>query len=196
MQLGWGSRQHRILAAETDRTGAIAESIAQDKELTRNLLRAVGVPVPDGRPVADAEDAWAAAEDIGLPVVVKPQFGNQGRGVATNLSTREQVLAAYAAAREEESTIIVEGFAPGGDYRLLVVGDRMVAAACREPAQVIGDGTHSVEQLVGIVNQDPAPRRRSLQCAEQNPFGCGRPASACIARARPELRPARPASKC
>ena len=145
----------RILAAETDRTGAIAESIAQDKELTRTLLRAVGVPVPEGRPVESAEDAWAAAEEIGVPVVVKPQYGNQGRGVATNLTTREQVLAAYDAARQEESTIVVEKFAPGGDYRLLVVGDKVVAAARREPAQVIGDGSHTVEELVRLANEDP-----------------------------------------
>ena len=155
VQLGYGSRQRRILAAETDRTGAIAEAIAQDKELTRTLLRAVGVPVPEGRPVKNADDAWAAAEKIGLPVVVKPQFGNQGRGVATNLKTREQVVAAYEAARQESSFIMVEQFAPGDDYRLLVVGDRVVAAARREPAMVFGDGLHSVEQLVAQVNQDP-----------------------------------------
>jgi cyanophycin synthetase len=155
VQLGYGSRSRRILAAETDRTGAIAESIAQDKELTRTLLRAVGVPVPEGRAVESAADAWAAAEEIGLPVVVKPQFGNQGRGVATNLTTKEQVLAAYDAARQEESTIVAEQFAPGGDYRLLVVGDKVVAAARREPAQVIGDGSHTVEDLVRLANEDP-----------------------------------------
>ena len=155
VQLGYGARQRRILAAGTDRTGAIAESIAQDKELTRTLLRAVGVPVPEGRTVESADDAWAAAQEIGLPVVVKPRFGNQGRGVMTNLNGREQVLAAYAAAREEESTIIVEQFAPGSDYRLLVVGDRLVAAARREPAQVVGDGVHSIEELIGVVNEDP-----------------------------------------
>ncbi len=155
LQFGHGSRQRRILASETDRTGAIAESIAQDKQLTRTLLRAVGAPVPEGRPVADAEDAWAAALEIGMPVVVKPQYGNQGRGVATNLTTREQILAAYAAAREEESTIMVEQFAPGLDYRLLVVGDRVVAAARREPAHVVGDGAHSISELVDAVNLDP-----------------------------------------
>ena len=92
---GHGRKQRRIQAAETDRTGAIAEAIAQDKEMTRTLLQAVGVPVPEGRPVTDADDAWAAACEIGVPVVVKPQDGNQGRGVATNLTTREQVVAAY-----------------------------------------------------------------------------------------------------
>ncbi len=108
IQFGWGSKQRRILASETDRTTAMAETIAQDKDLTRSLLQSIGVPVPEGRPVESAEDAWEAATEIGLPVVVKPQYGNQGRGVATNLRTQEQVLAAYAAAREEGSDIIVE----------------------------------------------------------------------------------------
>src|SRR6185312_9540946 len=126
VQLGHGSRQRRICTAETDATSAIAEMIAQDKQLTRALLNAVGVPVPEGRPVADAEDAWSAAEEIGLPIVVKPQYGNHGRGVATNLSTREQVVGAYAAAREEGSSILVESYMPGADHRLLVVGNRLL----------------------------------------------------------------------
>jgi cyanophycin synthetase len=152
---GHGRKQRRIQAAETDRTSAIAESIAQDKEMTRMLLRAVGVATPDGRPVHSADEAWEAACDIGLPVVVKPQDGNQGRGVATNLSTRQQVVKAYEAAREESSSIVVERFAPGHDYRLLIVGDRVVAAARREPAQVLGDGVRTVAQLVELVNADP-----------------------------------------
>jgi cyanophycin synthetase len=97
VQLGWGSRQRRILAAETDRTSAIGESIAQDKELTKLLLRSVGVPVPAGGPVKDADEAWELAQEVGVPVVLKPQHGNQGRGVAVNLTTREQVFAAYQA---------------------------------------------------------------------------------------------------
>ncbi|HWE39061.1 MAG TPA: cyanophycin synthetase [Isosphaeraceae bacterium] len=153
--LGQGARAHRILASETDRTPAIGEAIAQDKEMTRALLKAVGVPVPEGRPVADAEDAWAAAEEIGAAVVVKPQYGNQGRGVATDLRTREQVVTAYAAAREESSYIMVERFATGADHRLLVVGDRVVAAARREPAQVVGDGVATILELVDRVNLDP-----------------------------------------
>jgi cyanophycin synthetase len=155
VQLGWGSRQHRILAAETDRTSAIGESIAQDKELTKSLLKSVGVPVPEGRPAESAEAAWAIACEIGLPVVVKPQYGNQGRGVAVNLTTHEQVVAAYEAARAEGSSILVEKFAPGCDHRLLVIGDRLVAAARREPPLVVGDGMHSIEQLVDRVNADP-----------------------------------------
>ena len=155
VQLGYGARQRRIQAAETSSTGAIAEQIAQDKELTRLLLRSVGVPVPDGRPATSVDDAWEAACDIGVPVVVKPRDGNQGRGVATNLTTREQVVKAFEAASLESKEIIVEKFAPGHDYRLLVVAGRIVAAARREPAKVIGDGTHTVNELIELVNQDP-----------------------------------------
>ena len=155
VQFGWGSRQRRIQAAETDLTGVVAESIAQDKELTRMLLSAAGIPVPSGRAVADAEDAWAAACEIGGPVVVKPQDGNQGKGVAVNLASRGQVEAAYAIAAEISGEVVVERYIPGKDYRMLVVGNKLIAAARRDPPQVIGDGLHSVSQLVDQVNSDP-----------------------------------------
>ena len=157
VQFGFGKNQRRILAAETDRTGAVAQEIAQDKDLTRALLRPAGIPVAEGRPVDSAADAWVAAQEIGVPVVVKPQYGNQGRGVATNLRTREQVLAAYEAACAESagSSVMVERYAPGDDYRLLVVGDKVVAAARREPAQVVGDGVSTIVDLVARVNTDP-----------------------------------------
>ena len=153
--LGHGNRQHRIQAAETDQTSAIAEGIAQDKQLTKTLLKAVGVPVPYGREVCDAEDAWSAAERIGLPVVVKPLDGNKGRGVTVNLNSREDVMAAYQAARVESSEVLVEEFIPGKDFRLLVVGNKLVAAACREPAHVIGDGVHTVQDLIDQENTNP-----------------------------------------
>ncbi len=155
VQFGWGRRQRRIQAAETDATSAIAESIAQDKELTKMLLHAAGVPVPDGRCASSAEDAWAAAVQIGAPVVVKPRDGNQGKGVAVNLQDREQVTAAYASAAAYGSDVIVERYFPGHDFRLLVVGDKLVAAARRDPPQVVGDGRSTIFQLVEMVNADP-----------------------------------------
>ncbi len=155
LQLGWGVRQRRVWTAETDRTGAIAEAIAQDKDLTRNLLRSVGVPVPEGRPVESAADAWAFAQELGAPVVIKPQFGNHGRGVTANLLTQDQVEQAYTAAREEGSSIVCERCIPGADHRLLVVGERLVAAALREAAQVVGDGRSTVRELVAEANRDP-----------------------------------------
>ena len=155
VQFGWGSKQRRIQAAETDGTSAIAQSIAQDKELTKKLLNAAGVPIPFGRPVLDEDDAWLAAEEIGLPVVVKPQDGNQGKGVTVNVASRDHLRVAYAAAAVISSSIMVERYLPGHDFRLLVVGGKVVAAARRDPPQVIGDGVHSVRELVDIVNSDP-----------------------------------------
>ena len=159
IQFGWGVHQRRIQAAELDRTSAIAEDIAQDKELTKQLLAAAGVPVPEGRPVSSAEDAWAVAWEIiaarGGAVVLKPRDGNQGRGVTVNVHTREAVLAAYSAAREISDEVMVERYLPGYDFRLLVVGNRLVAAARRDPAHVVGDGRHTIRELVDIVNSDP-----------------------------------------
>ncbi len=155
VRFGWGSKQRRIQAAEMDITSAISEAIAQDKQLTKKLLAAAGVPVPGGRPVTDAEDAWEAACEIGLPVVVKPNDGNQGKGVTVNISDKEQLLKAYAAACEFRDDILVERYMPGNDFRLLVVGDKLVAAARRDPPKVVGDGVHTITQLVEQVNKDP-----------------------------------------
>lgn len=155
IQFGHGVHQRRIRAAETDRTSAIAEAIAQDKELTRRLFAEVGVPVPKGEPVFTEDEAWEVAQDIGLPVVVKPQDGNQGRGVALNLTTEDQVRVAYRAAREESSKVLVEQYITGGDYRLLVINGKLVAAARREPAKIVGDGVHPISDLIDIANTDP-----------------------------------------
>lgn len=106
-------------------------------------------------PVADARDAWAAACEIGGPVVVKPRDGNQGRGMGVNLASRGQVEAAYAVAAEISGEVLVERYIPGQDYRMLVVGNKLIAAARRDPPQVIGDGTHTISQLVEQVNSDP-----------------------------------------
>jgi cyanophycin synthetase len=155
VQFGWGSRQRRIQASESDLTSAVAESIVQDKELTKVLLHAAGIPVPIGRSVVDAEDAWVAACEIGMPVVVKPRDGNQGKGVTANLIDCEQIKAAYLAAAEISNNVLVERYVTGHDYRLLVVGNKLVAAARRDPPQVVGDGVHSISQLVEQINCDP-----------------------------------------
>ena len=155
VQFGWGSKQKRIQAAETGNTSAIAEAIAQDKDLTKMLLDAAGVPVPQGQVVSREEDAWTVANKIGLPVVLKPRDGNQGKGVAVNIETRAQLNAAFAVASEISSDVIVEQYIPGHDFRMLVIGNKLIAAARRDPPQVIGDGTHSIRQLVDLVNADP-----------------------------------------
>ncbi|HET6600032.1 MAG TPA: cyanophycin synthetase, partial [Burkholderiaceae bacterium] len=154
VRLGWGVRQRKIWAAELDSTSAVAEAVAQDKELSKRLLEAAGVPVPAGCPVADASQGWAAARRIGLPVVVKPRGGNQGKGVSVNIASEAQFVAAYGVAAEH-GEVLVEKYLAGDDFRLLVVGDRLVAAARRDPPHVIGDGLRSVRELVEQVNADP-----------------------------------------
>ncbi|CAG2132922.1 Cyanophycin synthetase [Cupriavidus campinensis] len=162
VQLGYGARQRRIWTAETDRTSAIGESISRDKDLTKTLLESCGVPVPEGRMVESPEDAWDAAERIGVPVVVKPYDGNHGRGVFTNLMTREEVETAYSVAIDEGNGVIVERFVPGNEHRLLVVGGRLVAAAMGETASVVGDGTSTIDDLIeSQINSDP--RRGSTE---------------------------------
>jgi cyanophycin synthetase len=156
VQLGYGASQRRIWTAESEFTSAIAEGIASDKSLTKSLLSACGVPVPEGQVVADADAAWSAAQEIGLPVVVKPVDGNHGRGVAINLSTREDIATAFTAALNHGSEVMVERMVLGDEHRLLVVGGRVVAAARGESAWVVGDGRSSVTQLVEQqINADP-----------------------------------------
>ncbi|WP_173061862.1 cyanophycin synthetase [Sulfurimicrobium lacus] len=156
VQLGYGARQRRIWTAETDQTSAIAEGIASDKDLTKSLLQSCGVPVPEGRVADSPADAWEAAEDIGVPVVVKPSDGNHGRGVSTELMTREEVEAAYVLADAEGSEVIVERFIHGNEHRLLVVAGRVAAAARGESATVLGDGRSTIVELIDSqINTDP-----------------------------------------
>ena len=177
VQFGWGSKQRRIQAAETDLTSAISESIAQDKDLTKMLLDAAGVPVPLGRSVTSAEEAWEAARELGGPVVVKPRDGSQGRGVAVNIETRERVIQAFEVAEEISSEVIVERYIPGHDFRLLVVGGNLVAASRRDPPQVTGDGRH--HPPAGRAGQRrPAARRRPRHLADQDPLRRHRPGHA------------------
>ncbi|GIZ53040.1 cyanophycin synthetase [Noviherbaspirillum aridicola] len=162
VQLGYGARSRRIWTAETDQTSAISESISSDKDLTKRLLQSCGVPVPEGRIVRDPEDAWDAAQDIGIPVVVKPSDANHGRGVSTDLKTREQVEAAFRLADEEGSDVIVERFVRGDEHRLLIIGGKLAAAAKGEVATITGDGKSTVTELINSqINTDP--RRGDLE---------------------------------
>ena len=158
VQLGYGKAQRRIWTAETDQTSAIAEEIAGDKDLTKSLLKACGVPVPQGELVRSAEAAWEAAQELGVPVVVKPYDGNHGRGVSLDLHTQSDVEAAYHLAYRKGagSSVIVEKYIPGTEHRLLVVGRSVVAAAAGESLWVVGDGSSSIDQLADVqINSDP-----------------------------------------
>jgi cyanophycin synthetase len=156
VQLGYGARQRRIWTAETDLTSAIAEGIAREKDLTKSLLKACGVPVPEGVVVETAQAAWEAAQDLGLPVVVKPTDGNHGRGVSLDLTLEADIKAAFEVADKEGSDVMVERFISGQEHRLLVVGGKVVAAARGETVSVLGDGQATVQQLIDLqINTDP-----------------------------------------
>ena len=155
VQFGHGRYQQRIQATTTGRTGNIAVDLAGDKEETNGILRDLGLPVPEQRIVRRESDAVRAAQRIGFPVVLKPLAGNHGRGVSINLKTPEEVETAFKKARDHGRTVIVESHIEGFDHRLLVVNGELVAAAKREPGHVVGDGKHTIAQLVDIVNEDP-----------------------------------------
>ncbi|AVS78849.1 cyanophycin synthetase [Paracidovorax avenae] len=155
VQLGYGAAQRRIWTAETDQTSAIAEGIAQDKDFTKRLLATCGVPVPEGRVVANAQEAWDVAQDIGFPVTVKPSDGNHARGVTLELYGEDEIKAAFALAEPEGSAVIVERFIEGTEHRLLVVGGKVVAACRGEMVSVSGNGRSTLRELVDVVNQDP-----------------------------------------
>ncbi|WP_265446610.1 cyanophycin synthetase [Flexivirga meconopsidis] len=157
VQLGQGVHAQRIRATMTSHTSALAVDIAGDKNLTATLLGSAGLPVPKAETVRTADGAVAAARRIGFPVVVKPLDGNHGRGVILDLQSDEQVREAFPLAEEQSrrGIVQVESFITGKDYRCLIIGGRMAAIAERVPAHVIGDGEHTVAELVEITNSDP-----------------------------------------
>jgi cyanophycin synthetase len=155
VQFGHGKYQKRIQATVTSETRHIAVEIASDKEETNRILGDLGLPVPHQRLARSAEDAVRAAERLGYPVVVKPLDANHGRGVSINLKAADEVRVAFDKAREHARTIVVETFIAGFDHRMLVVNGELVAVARRVPGHVVGDGTHTVAELVARVNSDP-----------------------------------------
>ncbi len=157
VQFGHGVHQQRIQATITSETRHIAVEIACDKEDTHQLLNDLGLPVPQQRMIYSERRAVAAAERIGYPVVVKPLNANHGRGVSINLTTADQVIAAFTQAQEQGTgrAVLVESFVEGLDHRMLVVDKELVAVAKRVPGHVVGDGVSTIAALIDIVNQDP-----------------------------------------
>lgn len=157
VQLGQGVHQQRIRATMTSNTSSLAVDIAGNKELTLNLLSSAGLPVPRSEAIRTEDGAVEVAEKLGYPVVIKPLDGNHGRGVCLNLNSEAEVREAFAIAKSESRGrwIIVENFITGKDYRCLVIGGKIAAIAERMPAHVVGDGKHTVTELVDITNSDP-----------------------------------------
>jgi cyanophycin synthetase len=157
VQLGQGKYQQRIRATMTSRTSALGVDIAGDKKLTTSLLAAAGLPVPKSELVRSADEAAAIASRLGYPVVTKPLDGNHGRGVSLDLRNEDDVRRGFERALRQTRSglVVVESFIQGNDYRVLVIDGHMVAVAQRVPAHVIGDGQHTIRELVEITNRDP-----------------------------------------
>ncbi len=155
LQLGYGRNQRRIQATITDATSSIGVDIACDKEMTKKILSEGGVPVPCGHIVRTEEEAVEAFLDMGTTVVIKPLHGNQGKGVTLQLTNAAEVRAAFKVAQTYGEWVIIEEYIEGQHYRLVVVGERLIAAAKRVPAHVTGDGKSTIEELVVQTNADP-----------------------------------------
>lgn len=155
IQFGQGIHARRIRKAATDVTGFVAEQASTDKAYTKQLWVGLGIPVPPGQVVADADEAMRAAEQLGWPVVVKPLDSDYSNGVTLNIRDLATVRTAYEFARKESESVLVERALDGTVHRFLIVDDQIVSAVRRDPAGVTGDGRSSIRQLVDIENQSP-----------------------------------------
>ena len=155
IQLGHGVKQQRIQATVTGNTSLLGYGVADDKDWTKQLLGDAGIAVPWGRTCHSWEEVEGAAEAIGWPVVTKPLIGNHGRGVTTNITGPEELRSGFEAALRHNDAVIVESFIHGEDHRLLVIDGKLVAAARRRPAHVVGDGVSTLQQLIDRENADP-----------------------------------------
>ena len=155
VQLGYGMHQRRIQATMMDSTSALGVEIADDKERTKEILSEMGIPVPRGYSAESLDEALTAAERIGYPVTIKPLIGNHGRGITTNIIAPGDLEEAYKNAFKICDDVLVERFLDGFDFRILVINGKFTAAAKREPAFVIGDGTSTIKELIEEENKDP-----------------------------------------
>ncbi|WP_280554138.1 cyanophycin synthetase [Halomonas sp. 25-S5] len=155
IQFGHGHRQQRIQATVTGHTDLIGFGIADDKEWTKQVLGDAGIPVPQGRVCDSFDEALEAVGAIGYPVAVKPVIGNHGRGVSTNIEDDQALHDAFGIAAHRNPSVIVEQYIRGEDHRLLVIDGRLVAAARRRPAHVVGNGVDTLQALVDEENRDP-----------------------------------------
>lgn len=155
VQLGYGKNQVRFRATMTDKTSSIAVDLASNKDETKRMLIDAAIPVAKGLCIVDPEEVDVAIDKIGFPLVFKPLDGNHGKGASINVKTIEEARSAFDHAKKYSRKIIVEKFISGFDFRILVINHRFIAAALREPAHIIGDGTSTIQQLIDLENCDP-----------------------------------------
>lgn len=155
VQLGYGKNQVRFRATMTERTNSIAVDIACNKDETKRLLIDSAIPVAKGVTISDVNDLESAIKSVGFPLVFKPLDGNHGKGATINVKTAEAAAAAFDYAKQYSRKIIIERFITGYDFRILVIDNKMVAAALRVPAHITGNGQLTVQQLIDKENEDP-----------------------------------------
>lgn len=155
VQLGYGKNQVRFRATMTDKTSSIAVDLASDKDETKRMLQEAAIPVAKGVCISDPDDLEGAVKEVGFPLVFKPLDGNHGKGASINVKTLEEAKAAFEHAKKYSRRIIIEKFISGYDFRVLVINNRFIAAALREPANVTGDGKSTIQQLIEKENEDP-----------------------------------------
>jgi cyanophycin synthetase len=155
VQLGYGKNQVRFRATMTDRTSSIAVDLASNKDETKRMLQEAAIPVAKGVCISDPAELESSIEKVGYPLVFKPLDGNHGKGASINVKTLEEAKAAFDHAKKYSRRIIIEKFITGYDFRVLVINNRFIAAALREPAHVTGDGKSTIQQLIEKENEDP-----------------------------------------
>jgi len=155
VQLGYGINQMRFQATITCKTSSIAVDIACNKEETKRMLDLASIPVASGGICVDEEDLENTINKIGYPIVIKPLDGNHGKGASINVVTWEDAVSGLAYAQKYSRRVIVEKFITGFDFRVLIIDNKLVAAAKREPAHVKGDGKQNIQQLIDETNLDP-----------------------------------------
>jgi cyanophycin synthetase len=155
VQLGYGINQQRFQATITGNTSSIAVDIACNKELTKRMLHDAAIPVPMGDLIVDEEDLQRVIKKIGYPIVIKPLDGNHGKGSSINVNDWVSSVTGLEHAQKYSKKVIVEKYITGYDFRVLVINNKMVAAARRVPAHVVGDGESNLEKLIEKENKDP-----------------------------------------
>lgn len=155
VQLGYGKNQVRFRATMTDKTSSIAVDLASNKDETKRILEEAAIPVAKGTTIIYEEEVEKAISRIGFPLVFKPLDGNHGKGASINVKTPEDAIAAFHHAKKYSRKIIVEKFIEGFDFRILVINHKFIAAALREPAHIVGNGSSTVQELIEKENTDP-----------------------------------------
>ncbi len=155
VQLGYGINQQRFQATITGKTSSIAVDMACNKELTKRMLSEAAIPVPSGELVTSEDELRSVIDHIGFPIVIKPLDGNHGKGSSINVNNHQSAILGLHHAQTYSQKVIVERYITGYDFRLLVVDHKMIAAARRVPAHVVGDGELTISQLIEKENQDP-----------------------------------------